>query len=102
MLGLPPERRCALAVLSAADEPDARAAAQRVAEAVRAQVAGGMVEVRGPAKAPIERVRGKWRYMVLLLSKSAGALGRAAAAARGARVPRRVDVAIDIDPAVVL
>ncbi|HEX5137115.1 MAG TPA: primosomal protein N', partial [Planctomycetota bacterium] len=90
MLGLPPERRCALAVLSAAEEADARAAAQRVADAVRSQMAGGMVELRGPAKAPIERVRGKWRYMVLLLSKSAGALARACAAARGARVPRRV------------
>jgi primosomal protein N' (replication factor Y) len=102
LLGLPPERRCALAVLSAKDEPDARAAAQRVAEAVRSQVLGGMVEVRGPAKAPIERVRGKWRYMVLLLSKSFGALARACAAARAARVPRRVEMALDVDPAAVL
>jgi len=102
LLGLPPERRCALAVLSATEEPDARTAAQRVADAVRSQLAGGMVELRGPAKAPIERVRGKWRYMVLLLSKSAGALARACAAARGARVPRRVDLVIDIDPAAVL
>ncbi|HEX5138149.1 MAG TPA: hypothetical protein VFY93_14330, partial [Planctomycetota bacterium] len=92
----------ALAVLSAAEEADARAAAQRVADAVRGQMAGGMVELRGPAKAPIERVRGKWRYMVLLLSKSAGALARACAAARGARVPRRVGLVIDIDPAAVL
>jgi primosomal protein N' (replication factor Y) len=102
MLGLPPERRCALAVLSAKEEADARAAAQRVAEAVRSQIAGGMVELRGPAKAPIGRVRGKWRYMVLILSKSTGALARACAAARTARVPRRVDLVIDIDPAAVL
>ena len=83
-------------------QPDARAAAQRVAEAVLGQIAGGMVELRGPAKAPIERVRGKWRYMVLLLSKSTGALARACAAARRARVPGRVDLVIDIDPAAVL
>jgi primosomal protein N' (replication factor Y) len=102
LLGLPPERRCALAVLSAVVEADARGAAQRVADAVRGQVAGGMVEVRGPAKAPIERARGRWRYMVLLLSKSAGALARAAAAARGARVPRRVELVVDTDPAAVL
>jgi len=102
LLGLPPERRCALAVLSATEEPDARMAAQRVAEAVRGQMAGGMVELRGPAKAPIERVRGKWRTMVLILSKSAGALSRACAAARTARVPRRVDLVLDIDPAAVL
>jgi primosomal protein N' len=69
---------------------------------MRSAARASEVELRGPAKAPIERVRGNWRYMILLLAKDPRALGRTCLAARAARIPRRVNLAIDIDPSAVL
>jgi len=101
LLGLPPERRCALIVLSS-EEPDAgNAAARQVAHDVR-RAAGEDVEVRGPARAPIERVRGRWRFMVLCLSKSASALARCCHTAKAGRIPHKVDLTVDVDPSAVL
>ncbi|MHC4549486.1 MAG: replication restart helicase PriA [Planctomycetota bacterium] len=102
LLGLPPERRCALLVCSGESEAATRAAARRIADEVAAVAADCGVEVRGPAKAPIERIRGRWRYMLLLLSRSAGALARTCVAARTARIPRTVDLLLDVDPVAVL
>jgi len=102
LLGLPPDRRCALLLCSAATEEAARTGARLVADAIAPIAAETGVEVRGPAKAPIERVRGRWRYMVLLLSRSAGALARACVTARGAKIGGRADLSIDVDPATVL
>ena len=102
MLGLPPERRCALLVCSAEDENRAAMAGRQVADGVRGFADGAGVEVRGPAKAPIARVRGRWRFMILLLSKSAGALARACATARTVKLPRKTDLTVDVDPAAVL
>ena len=102
LLGLPPARRCAIVQLSAEREEDAREAARSMADLLRPGAKDGEVELRGPAKAPIERVRGRWRYMVLLLSANAAALTRVCRMARAARVPKRVDCVIDVDPAAVL
>jgi primosomal protein N' (replication factor Y) len=102
LLGLPPERRAALLVMSAADEPTVAAAARKVYETIARPAKEGKVEVRGPARAPIERVRGRWRYMLLLLSRSASALARTALAARGTKLGNKVDLTIDIDPMAVL
>jgi primosomal protein N' (replication factor Y) len=102
MLGLPPVRRCALLVLSGADERQVRAVAADVARSVRGAAQGHGVEVRGPARAPIERVRGNWRWMILLLGASGRGVARTAAAARAVRIPGRVDLVIDVDPAGVL
>jgi primosomal protein N' (replication factor Y) len=102
LLGLPPERRAVLLLLTSEVETAAATAAQRVAQAVAAAAADGAVDVRGPAKAPIERVRGRWRYMLLLLAHSASALSRTSTAARTVKLPRNVDLTLDIDPAAVL
>jgi len=102
LLGLPPARRCVLLVASAESEERAREAAHRLAAAVRPAAEQGAVEVRGPAKAPIARVRGRFRFMVLLLSGRAAALKRACAAARAAKMPPRTDVVVDVDPSAVL
>ena len=102
LLGLPPERRCALMVLSSQEEALARRACEELAAILHPVAAKEQVELRGPARAPIERVRGRWRYMLLLLSRSAKGLAHTCAAARAARVTRRVDLTIDVDPAAVL
>jgi primosomal protein N' (replication factor Y) len=102
LLGLPPERRAALLLLTSEAETAAATAAQRIAQAVATLAADSGVDVRGPAKAPIERVRGRWRYMLLLLGRSAGALARTYTAARTVKLPRNVDLTLDVDPAAVL
>ena len=102
LLGLPPERRSALLVLTSETEAAAASAAQRVAQAIATLAADGGVDVRGPAKAPIERVRGRWRYMLLLLGHSANALARTCISARTVKLARNVDLTVDIDPAAVL
>ncbi|MGQ0614854.1 MAG: replication restart helicase PriA [Planctomycetaceae bacterium] len=102
LVGLPPERRAALLVLSSLDEALAARAAAEVARAVAPAARKGGVEVRGPAKAPIARVRGRWRQMVLLLAPRPRALSAACAAARGVKLPGKVDLTIDVDPSAVL
>ena len=102
LLGLPPERRAALILMSAEHEATVRESVQRVADTVRAHAREAGVDVRGPAKAPIERVRGRWRYMILMLSKSAASLACTAMTARTVKIPGKVDLHIDIDPSAVL
>ena len=102
LLGLPPARRCALIVIAAEQERDARSAARSLADLLRPIAKDGAVEMRGPARAPIERIRGRWRQMILLLAKDAGALAHTCATARAARAPRRIDITIDVDPVAVL
>jgi len=102
LLGLPPFRRAALLLVSGVDEEGAAGAIEALAGAVRPGAAERGVEVRGPAKAPIARVRGRWRYMLLLLGASSRALSGACAVARAFRPPRGTDLTIDVDPAAVL
>ena len=100
--GLPPTRRCALLVISGEDDDATRDAAHQLAEVLREPARLNGVELRGPARAPMERLRGRWRRTLLLLSKHATGLARTCACARAAKVPRRFDVTIDVDPAAVL
>ncbi len=102
LLGLPPLRRCALLVVSGEDQALAKTQMQRVADSVRRHSNTTLVEVRGPAKAPLERLRGRWRFMVLMLSTSASALAEACAIARGTKVTRKIDLVVDMDPAAAL
>ncbi|MEM8884792.1 MAG: primosomal protein N' [Planctomycetota bacterium] len=102
MLGLPPERRCVLLTFSAEEENDARVVARGIAELLKPEAKKGEVELRGPAKAPLERVRGRWRFMILLLSKNAGALAHLCQVARAAKFPKRIDMIVDVDPSAVL
>jgi primosomal protein N' (replication factor Y) len=101
LVGLPPERRAALFVVSAEESGMAQSAGRTLADAMRGAGPAG-VEVRGPARAPIERVRGKWRWMILALSKNARALAAACRAARDVKTPSKVDVTLDVDPNAVL
>jgi primosomal protein N' (replication factor Y) len=102
MVGLPPARRCAVLTISAEDEQDARSVAHGIAELLAPEAKERKVELRGPAKAPLERVRGRWRFMILLLADGAGSIGGLCRIARAAKFPRRIDLVVDVDPVAVL
>jgi primosomal protein N' (replication factor Y) (superfamily II helicase) len=104
----PPHVRLANVLLTGTDQDAVIDGIERVADWLRAAAgrAGDPVEVVGPAPAPIDRIRERWRWHLLLRSAAAGPLGRMCAALQregpvrpGARDPRLV---IDRDPVTLL
>ncbi len=98
-LGYPPYARVVLVRVEGADEAVAREATRRLANHARS-VADRGVLVLGPAPAPLARLRGKWRFRIMIRSGDRAALRRAAIAV-ARRVPsegRAVRVALDVDP----
>ncbi|HUP63136.1 MAG TPA: primosomal protein N' [Thermoanaerobaculia bacterium] len=75
-----------------------RAAADcgRLLEEALDSVAG--TRIQGPAPAPLSRIKGVWRYQILLRSAQRVALRRAVEAVMLPRKWKGVDVAIDVDP----
>ncbi len=103
-LGYPPYGHLAAVRIDAPRLLDAARAAERIEATVRAAppVRTGEVDVLGPAPAPLERLRGRWRFRLLLraacrppLRQVAGGLARAL---EGARLGRDVRAAVDVDP----
>ena len=97
-----------LRFVAAAQDPD-RAA--QVAEAVAAwlrranvEELGGALTVLGPAPCPIPRLKGRWRWHVLVKSAERRALGRVVRAwgQEAKRVSGRGEVVVDRDPVAVL
>jgi len=115
-LAYPPFGALARVVVHAEDEREAQAAAEALAAAVR--VAGGAarasgievapgapdvdatIELLGPAPAPIARLRGRFRFMLLVKGRDDAALRPACAALLEAarRVPRGCVVGLDARP----
>jgi primosomal protein N' (replication factor Y) len=101
-LGYPPFGRLAHAVFSSPEAEQVEAAAGNLAEALRESPVcrDGSVEILGPAPAPIARLRGRYRFQLLLK----GSLFRHVRAAAqelqrsSSRVPRDVRVTIDVQP----
>lgn len=97
--GYPPFTR--LALLLARDRRRERAlarlteAAERIDRSVRSGGVDG-VRVTGPAPAPFERLRGEWRFQLLVRAPSGAAVRRAVAAALGDRPPG--EISVDVDP----
>jgi primosomal protein N' (replication factor Y) len=54
--------------------------------------------IQGPAAAPLARIKGVWRFQILLRSPHRVALRRAVEAVLLPRTFKGVDVAIDVDP----
>jgi primosomal protein N' (replication factor Y) len=100
--GYPPFARMIALRLDAADEGRLKRGAAEVAEAVRAAAGSAAVVVRGPAEAPIARVRGRSRYQVWLASQDRAALAAAARAAASVKLPADVRLVVDVDPQSVL
>jgi primosomal protein N' (replication factor Y) (superfamily II helicase) len=101
-VGYPPFRRLTLFRIDALDEETARRAAGKIAAHARTSPEGASraVEVLGPAVAPIARLRGRFRFRVLLRSADRRALRQAALAAMAAfgELDNRVRVVVDVDP----
>jgi primosomal protein N' (replication factor Y) (superfamily II helicase) len=97
----PPFSRMVALRLDATDAGDARAAAADAAAAAMA-AAGASVRVRGPAEAPIPRVRGRSRYQIWLAGHDRAALMAAARAGAGVKLPGDARIVLDVDPQSVL
>jgi primosomal protein N' (replication factor Y) len=105
-VGYPPFSRLALVRIDAVDEGEAREAAATIAKNALAiaKTQKLALDVLGPAVAPIARLRGRFRFRVLLRAKERGPL-RAAIHALEPTVggfDRRVRVVIDVDPVAML
>ncbi len=74
----------------------AAASAGRMLEEALEPLAG--TRIQGPAPAPLARIKGVWRYQILLRSPQRTALRRAVEATIVAKRWKGVDVAIDVDP----
>ncbi|WP_025323060.1 replication restart helicase PriA [Deferrisoma camini] len=101
--GYPPFRRLALALVSGKDREAAERGAAGLARRASAEGRRWEVEVLGPAPAPLEQLRGRWRFQVLLRAPASdprpltALLGRLRAL--GAMDPLGdVRVSLDMDP----
>jgi primosomal protein N' (replication factor Y) len=103
-LGYPPFSRMVLARVDSMDEREAQDAATVLARAARAAARAGaeagLLDVRGPAAAPIAKVRNRYRFRVMLRSSSRERLRQGALAIHAAigGLPRTVRASIDVDP----
>ncbi len=93
--GYPPYTRMAVVRF----EGEARDRVERAAAAAAAAVRRSeTLRVRGPAPAPLERLRGHWRWQVLLTAPSRAILAEALDAVESGPLPARVRRVVDVDP----
>ena len=105
--GFPPCRHLALFKISGAEDQATWEAADRLRHQLHTLLAGlpeGPTRpyVLGPHPAPIERLRDRWRYQVLVNGADRVMLGRllsqAVSAIDDAKMPAHIRVALDVDP----
>jgi primosomal protein N' (replication factor Y) len=92
----PPAARLALLRFESQTERGARAAAEAAAEAIGRPPEG--TRVRGPAPSPIERIRGHFRWQVMISARNRETLRGLVELAETAAVPRGVRRVVDVDP----
>ena len=100
-LGYPPIRRMIKIEVKSSREKLAVEAAQAARDCIRHLLRGKETTLLGPASAPIAKVRGKYRYQMLLLSPKREVIRRLAAEARSAveeKFCRTVQMIVDVDP----
>ena len=102
-LGYPPFGHLAHLVISTPDETQARETTESLAGALRQAIRRGEtppVEVLGPAPSPLPRLRGKYRFQLLIKAPDEGAVHAAARqlADRIAKLPRAVQASLDVNP----
>jgi primosomal protein N' (replication factor Y) len=99
--GYPPFTRLGRLVFAAAAEPQALQAARHWGEVLESLGVGnrsGDPHYLGPAVAPLRKLRGKYRYSMLVKAMDGKLEKVIAAAGQAAKVDRSVMVTVDIDP----
>jgi primosomal protein N' (replication factor Y) len=98
----PPFARLALVRIEGADAARVSAMASRVAAALGRRARPDSMRILGPAPAPIERIKRRYRWQVLLkaqeLNEMRAALGAMRAETAAAAEEAGVHVIIDVDP----
>ncbi len=105
--GYPPFRRLALVHVSSPDPRRAERVAARLVQEAAPRAASLGVEVLGPAPAPIERLRGRWRFQAMLRSGGSEpgpllALLRWLRGRGALTPPADTRIVVDVDPVSVL
>lgn len=81
------------------DEAAVEGAAGRIGRRLEREsgsIAGARLQ--GPAPAPLARIKGSYRYQILIRGPERGPLRKAVAMAINTRLPARVDLVVDVDP----
>jgi primosomal protein N' (replication factor Y) len=99
-LGYPPFGRLAQVMLSGADQEETRAAAEGLASRVGERSSRCGVEVLGPAPAVLARLRGRYRFQLLVKGAERDEVLRVARSLveQMPRLPRAVQASVDVDP----
>jgi primosomal protein N' (replication factor Y) len=100
-LGYPPFRRMIKFEVKSTQEKIVIASAMDARDRIRHLLRGKETTLLGPAPSPIARVRGKYRYQLLLLSAKREVLRTLAVEARKTveeKYGRKVQVIVDVDP----
>lgn len=98
--GYPPYGRMGLIRIESKDCALAQEVAEYVAKAARAAAGTAPLRIVGPAPAPIERLRERWRFRIMLMAEKPAHL---VATMRRVQMqfddlPRKVDLIFDVDP----
>ena len=96
-LGYPPFGRLAQVVVSGAEEGEAREAAAQLARELPGCTG---CEVLGPAPAPIARLRGRYRFQLLIKGSDRAAVWQMArrTASASEKLPAAIRVRVDVNP----
>ncbi|OGW52896.1 MAG: primosomal protein N', partial [Nitrospirae bacterium RBG_19FT_COMBO_55_12] len=100
-LGYPPISRIIKLEFKSANESYAAEAAKTARDRIRSLVKGKGIVILGPAPAPISRVRGQYRFQMLLLSSRREELRRLVVEGKNAveeKYGRKCKVIVDVDP----
>ncbi len=99
-VGYPPFVRLAVLRLEGADADRIAALAETLARHARSAASG--VLLRGPAPAPLERLRGRWRWQLVMSSPSTArlhdAVRRVQSVWRASSEARTIRLVVDVDP----
>ncbi len=94
--GYPPVTRMALIGFESPSIDQVRRAAEAAGRSLRPSPEG--VRVRGPAPSPMERLRDRWRWQILLTAAERPPLRQALARVESLSLPSDVHRLIDVDP----
>jgi primosomal protein N' (replication factor Y) len=92
----PPFAELAEILTTSTDRARAEQAAAGIGKALRREASE--LRISGPAPAPLERLKGRWRYQILLRAANRAAILEALEACVPERAPGGVQITADVDP----